>query len=125
VTTHVHSTPLTTVQRFTTEDIELEGVTIPARSAVGVCMGSASRDERRWDRAEEFDIFRKHLPHISFAADEHTCLGLHLARLETHVALDCLLNRLTNVRLVTEGDPHIRGQPFRSPTALPVTFDAE
>jgi cytochrome P450 len=118
-------TPLTTVQRFTTEDTELEGVAIPARSAIGVCMGSANRDERRWDRAEEFDIFREHLPHISFAAGEHTCLGLHLARLETHVALDCLLNRLTNVRLVTEGDPHIHGQPFRSPTALPVTFDAE
>jgi cytochrome P450 len=118
-------TPLTTVQRFTTEDTELEGVVIPARSAIGVCMGSANRDERRWDRAEEFDIFRQHLPHISFAAGEHTCLGLHLARLETRVALDCLLNRLTNITLVTEGDPHIHGQPFRSPTALPVTFDAE
>ncbi len=117
-------TPLTTVQRFTTEDTELEGVTIPARSAIGVCMGSANRDERRWERSEEFDIFRKHLPHISFAAGEHTCLGLHLARLETRVALECLLNRLTNVKLLTDDDPHIHGQPFRSPTALPVTFDA-
>ena len=118
-------TPLTTVQRFTTEDTELEGVTIPARSAIGVCMGSANRDERRWERSEEFDIFRKHLPHISFAAGEHTCLGLHLARLETRVALDCLLSRLSNVNLVAESDPHIHGQPFRSPTALPVTFDAK
>jgi cytochrome P450 len=118
-------TPLTTVQRFATEDTEVEGVAIPARSAIGVCMGSANRDERRWERPEEFDIFRKHLPHISFAAGEHTCLGLHLARLETRVALDCLLNRLTNVNLVADGDPHIHGQPFRSPTALPVTFDAK
>jgi cytochrome P450 len=118
-------TPLTTVQRFTTEDTELEGVTIPARSAIGVCMGSANRDERRWERSEEFDIFRKHLPHISFAAGEHTCLGLHLARLETRVALDCLLSRLSNVNLVAESDPHIHGPPFRSPTALPVTFDAK
>ena len=52
-------TPLTTVQRFTTEDTELEGVTIPARSVVGVCIGSANRDEARWERSEEFDIFRK------------------------------------------------------------------
>jgi cytochrome P450 len=118
-------TPLTTVQRFTTEDTELEGVTIPARSAIGVCMGSANRDERRWERSEEFDIFRKHLPHISFAAGEHTCLGLHLARLETRVALDCLLSRLSNVNLVAESDPHIHGPPFRSPTALLVTFDAK
>lgn len=118
-------TPLTTVQRFTTEDTELEGVEIPARSVVGVCIGSANRDERRWERSEEFDIFRTPLPHISFAAGEHTCLGLHLARLETRVAVECLLDRVADVRLLTDDDPHIHGQPFRSPTALPVTFDAK
>ncbi|WP_369827709.1 cytochrome P450 [Mycobacterium sp. E2989] len=118
-------TPLTTVQRFTTEDTELEGVEIPARSVIGMCIGAANRDERRWERSEQFDIFRKHLPHISFAAGEHTCLGLHLARLETRVAVECLLDRVTNVSLVTDDDPHIHGQPFRSPTSLPVTFDAK
>ncbi|ORW97069.1 cytochrome [Mycobacterium sp. IEC1808] len=120
-----YETPLTTVQRFATEDTVLEGVEIPERAVIGVCMGSANRDERRWERAEEFDIFRKHVPHISFAAGEHTCLGLHLARLETRVAVGCLLDRLTNFTLLTDGDPHIHGQPFRSPTALPVTFDAK
>jgi cytochrome P450 len=117
-------TPLTTVQRYAAQDTELEGVSIPTRAMIGVCIGSANRDEQRWDRAEEFDIFRKHLPHISFAAGEHTCLGLHLARLETRVALECLLDRLTNIELITDDDPHIHGQPFRSPTAIPVTFEA-
>jgi cytochrome P450 len=115
-------TPLTTVQRFTTEDTVLQGVTIPKRSAVDLCIGSANRDRNRWDCAEEFDIFRKPTPHITFAAGEHTCLGLHLARMETRVAVECLLNRLTDIKLVTDDDPHIYGQPFRSPTALPVTF---
>jgi cytochrome P450 len=118
-------TPLTTVQRFTTEDTELEGAEIPARSVVDVCIGSANRDERRWENSEKFDIFRKHMPQISFAAGEHTCLGLHLARMETRVALECLLTRLGNLTLITDDDPHIHGQPFRSPTALPVTFDAK
>jgi cytochrome P450 len=120
-----YETPLTVVQRFATEDTEVEGVKIPARSVIGVCIGSANRDERRWERSEEFDIFRKHVPHISFAAGEHTCLGLHLARLETRVAMECLLDRLTNVALLADDDPHIHGQPFRSPNALPVTFDAK
>jgi cytochrome P450 len=115
-------TPLTTVQRFTTEDTVLQGVTIQKGSAVDLCIGSANHDQHRWERSEEFDIFRAHAPHISFAAGEHTCLGLHLARMETRVALECLLNRLTDIELVTEDDPHIYGQPFRSPTALPVTF---
>lgn len=118
-------TPLTTVQRFTSEDTELEGVTIPARSVIDLCIGSANRDGHRWERPEEFDIFRAHVPHISFAAGEHTCLGLHLARMETRVALECLLDRVTNINLLTDDDPHIHGQPFRSPTALPVTFDAK
>jgi cytochrome P450 len=116
-------TPLTTVQRFTTEDTVLQGVPIPAGSAVDLCVGSANRDEHRWERSEEFNIFRNSLPHISFAAGEHTCLGLHLARMETRVALECLLSRLTNIELVVDDDPHIFGQPFRSPTALPITFD--
>lgn len=118
-------TPLTTVQRFTTEDTELQGVSIPARSAVDLCIGSANRDEQRWERSEEFDIFRKPVPHISFAAGEHTCLGLHLARMETRGAMECLLNRVSNLKLITDDDPHIYGQPFRSPTSLPVTFDAK
>lgn len=119
-----YETPLTTVQRYATEDTELEGVEVPAGAVIDVCVGSANRDERRWDRAEEFDIFRKRLPHISFAAGEHTCMGLHLARMETRVALECLLARLTDIELVTDDDPHIYGQPFRSPTALPVKFSA-
>ncbi|WP_319430162.1 cytochrome P450 [Mycobacterium sp. RTGN5] len=119
-----YETPLTTVQRFATEDSEVEDLAIPAGSVVDVCIGSANRDERRWDKPEEFDIFRKHMPHISFAAGEHTCMGLHLARMETRVAVESLLNRLTNITLLDNDDPHIHGQPFRSPTSLPVTFDA-
>jgi cytochrome P450 len=117
-------TPLTTVQRYATEDTELEGVQLAAGAVIDVCIGSANRDEKRWERSEEFDIFRKRLPHISFAAGEHTCMGLHLARMETRVAVECLLTRLTDIKLITDDNPHIWGQPFRSPTAIPVTFDA-
>jgi cytochrome P450 len=115
-------TPLTTVQRFATEDTEVGGVAIPAGSVIDVCIGSANRDEQRWERAEEFDIFRKRLPHLSFAVGEHTCMGLHLARMETRVAVETLLTRLSDIQLLTDDDPHIHGQPFRSPTAIPVTF---
>ncbi|MDO3636580.1 cytochrome P450 [Mycolicibacterium arseniciresistens] len=120
-----YETPLTTVQRFSTEDTELEGVPIPAGSVIDVCIGSANRDESRWERPEEFDIFRKRIPHITFAAGEHTCMGLHLARMETRVALECLLARLDDITLVTDDDPHIWGQPFRSPKRLPVTFTSK
>jgi cytochrome P450 len=117
-------TPLTTVQRYAAQDAEVEGVELPAGAVIDVCIGSANRDEKRWERSEEFDIFRKRLPHISFAAGEHTCMGLHLARMETRVAMECLLTRLAEIHLITDDNPHIQGQPFRSPTAIPVAFDA-
>ncbi|GAC1397295.1 MAG: cytochrome P450 [Mycobacterium sp.] len=117
-------TPLTTVQRYAAEATAIDGVALPQGAVIDVCIGSANRDENRWERPEEFDIFRKRVPHISFAAGEHTCLGLHLARMETRVALEGLLTRLTDIQLVTDDNPHIAGHPFRSPTAIPVTFDA-
>jgi cytochrome P450 len=51
------------------------------------------------------------------------CLGMHLARLETRVLVNRVLDRLPDLALNPgDTDPHIQGQIFRSPTALPVTF---
>ena len=49
---------------------------------------------RCWDNPEEFDIFRPPRQHLAFAWGPHMCLGLHLARMETRVALTQLLDRL-------------------------------
>jgi cytochrome P450 len=117
--------PLLVITRVATRDTELAGVPIPAGSAVMPMLGSANRDENRYPDPDRFDIFRAPKPHISFGHGVHVCLGMHLARLEMRVALNLLLDRLPNLRLDPEGkDPHIRGQVFRSPTALPVLFDA-
>ncbi|AHH18109.1 putative cytochrome P450 [Nocardia nova SH22a] len=118
-----YQTPLTTIQRFAVQDAELEGVAIPRGAVVDVCLASANHDPERWERPDEFDIFRKRTPHISFASGAHTCLGMHLARMETRVAVECLLDRTGDITLRTESDPHITGHPFRSPKSLPVTFD--
>ena len=51
------------------------------------------------------------------------CLGMHLARLETRVLVNRVLDRLPDMTLTPgDADPHIRGDVFRSPTSLPVTF---
>ena len=72
-------------------------------------------------RSSTFSVSACRTSHLPPA---NTCLGLHLARMETRVALECLLDRLTDIELVTDDNPYIYGQPFRSPTALPVTFAA-
>src|SRR5690349_16126860 len=49
-----YETPLTTVQRFATEDSEVEGVAVPAGSQVNLCMGAANRDDKRWENPDLF-----------------------------------------------------------------------
>ncbi|BCO37196.1 cytochrome P450 [Mycobacterium heckeshornense] len=117
--------PLLTITRVATRDTELAGVPIPAGSAVMPVLGAANRQEDRYPDPDRFDIFRQPRAHIGFGYGVHVCLGMHLARLEMRVALNLLFDRLPNLRLDPDGDdPHIRGQVFRSPTSLPVLFEA-
>ncbi len=121
-----YETPLTMVMRTTTEEVEVSGHTLPANAQVDLCMGSANRDESRWKDANAFDIRRPRQAHISFAGGIHMCLGMHLARMETRVMLNSLLDRTANLALMTDDgtgeESKIVGLTFRSPNKLPVTF---
>jgi cytochrome P450 len=113
--------PLTGIARWSTRDVEVDGVPVAAQSVIQVNMGSANRDEKRWERPHEFDVFRPPLQHVSFALGPHTCLGMHLARMETTVAMETILDRLPEVRLDPAADDvHIHGRAFRAPQSLPV-----
>jgi cytochrome P450 len=116
--------PLLTINRTATCDVEVAGVTIPEGGSVSTCLGSANHDETRWEDPERFDIFRPPVPHLAFAHGPHMCLGMHLARLETRVLVNAVLDRLPGLRLDPgDDDPHIQGLIFRSPTSLPVRFE--
>src|SRR4051812_20457819 len=116
--------PLIGIMRTASRDTEVEGVFVPAGSIVAVNIGSANHDEKVWDDPEEFDIFRPPRQHLAFAWGPHMCLGLHLARMETRVALTQLLDRLPGLRFDPDAEPTaISGAIFRAPTALPVTWD--
>lgn len=116
--------PLLTITRTSTRDTELGGVQIPQGCSVMPMLGSANRQEDRWDNPDQFDLFRAAKGNLGWGYGVHVCLGMHLARLEMRTAINLLLDRLPNLRMDPDGgDPHIRGQVFRSPTSLPVLFD--
>jgi cytochrome P450 len=117
-------TPLVSVPRTATREVQIRGSTIPAGAQVHLCMGSANRDEARWTESETFDIHRQRRAHISFAGGIHSCLGMHLARVETRAMLNSLFDRVTDLQLVADEDTKIVGMPFRSPKNLPVSFRA-
>ena len=117
-----YETPLVLVMRNTTRDVEFHGMTIPEGAQVNLCMGSANRDDKRWENPDVFDIQRPRRAHISFAGGIHSCLGMHLARVETKAMLTSLFDRVTDLQLLEDDDTKIVGMPFRSPKHLPVTF---
>lgn len=117
-------TPLLNFMREATRDVEFFGLHIPEGSTVSVNLGSANHDEARWDRAQEFDIFRDRKPHIGFGHGTHVCLGMHLARLESMMIFNTLLDRLPGLRLDPDAAaPFVSGTYFRSPQHLQVVWD--
>lgn len=115
--------PLTGIARTATREVDLGGVRIPAGAVVGVGLGAANHDPARYPDPERFDVLREPKPNMAFAYGPHTCLGMHLARMETRVVLEAVLDRLPGLRLDPAAeDVHVTGLGFRAPRSLPVVF---
>jgi cytochrome P450 len=80
--------------RTTTRDVTYYGTTIPEDSAVLLVTGSATRDERMFDDPDRLDIDRERKMgfNLAFGYGIHSCLGAALARMESRIALEALLN---------------------------------
>jgi cytochrome P450 len=89
-----------TLPRLTTQDVEVGGVKIPAGQIVMPFFMAANRDPRRFPEPDRYDITRKTTGHLGFGFGAHFCLGAHLARLETRIAMEGIIRRLPNLRLI-------------------------
>jgi cytochrome P450 len=117
--------PVTVILRRATRDAELAGVTVGAGADVALLLGAANRDEGRYVDPDRYDMFRPARQHLGFGFGVHVCLGMHLARMESRIALNTLFDRLGPFALDPAAQaPHIEGLAFRSPLSLPVTFAA-
>lgn len=115
--------PLQGLYRTATRDVVLEGQLIPEGARLMVMFGSANRDESRYD--DTFDLNRNltEHPHLAFGRGIHACVGQSLARLESQLALETLLRRLTDLRLADEfHDDHVPLYGVRGLTRLDLTF---
>jgi cytochrome P450 len=89
--------------RTTTREVELHGVTIPKGVKVMLLTGAATRDERRFENPNVFDVSRDtDVVSIYFGYGIHRCLGIHLARLEIRVAFEELLSRYPDFQVSPE-----------------------
>jgi cytochrome P450 len=86
--------PISTVVRVAKRDCELGGIAIPEGTNVSVSVAAANRDPAHYPDPDWFDPTRKNVAHLMFGAGPHVCLGMQLARMETTVAINALLDRL-------------------------------
>jgi cytochrome P450 len=113
--------------RFTTEPVEVGGVTIPANQRVLVLLAGANRDPARFEDAERLDVRRADARHLAFGHGIHFCLGAPLARLEAQIAFTSLLRRFPDLRLAVPPE-ELSWRPgfvLRALTELPVTLTGD
>ena len=112
------------VDRYATSDARLDGAAIRAGDQVTVSIAGANRDPAIFDEPDRFDVRRPNAGrHLAFAHGPHFCVGAHLARLETLVAIETLLGRLPRLRLDVRYPSAPRGLVFRKPRDLRVRWN--
>ncbi|KAA0022910.1 cytochrome P450 [Antrihabitans cavernicola] len=108
------------IARTTTEDLEYYGQTIPSGEKVLLLIGSANRDSALADDADEFRIGRPAGKIASFGGGTHFCLGAHMARLESNIALSEFARRVLAFEVDETGIERVHSTNVRGFAALPV-----
>jgi cytochrome P450 len=85
--------------RFTSEDVPVGDVVIPAGEWVFPATSSANRDPAQFPDPDCLNLGRDTSGHVAFGYGIHYCLGAPLARMEAEVALGALLARFPEISL--------------------------
>jgi cytochrome P450 len=85
--------------RFTTAEIDVDGITIPPNQPVFISLLSANRDDARFPDAHKFDVERNTTGHLAFGHGIHRCLGAPLGRMEAITAIGRLIERFDHITL--------------------------
>ena len=101
---------------------ELEGVAVPGGSEILCLAHAANRDPARWENPDEFNILRPQRAHIGYGFGPHVCVGINLARLETQIWLNELLDRVPDFHLATDEIDYGTNFIVRAPKAVPISL---
>lgn len=85
--------------RFTTEEIPVGDVVIPANQILALSWSSANRDSAHFPDADRLDVCRHPLGSMAFGHGIHYCLGVPLAKMQIEIALSRLITRYPGMRL--------------------------
>ncbi|WP_336159216.1 cytochrome P450 family protein [Amycolatopsis sp. VC5-11] len=90
--------------RYTVDEIEAGGVTVPRDEFVQISLLSANRDPEKFPDPDTLDVTRAPGGHLAFGHGIHYCVGAPLARLEAQIALGSLLARFPELSLAVPAE---------------------
>lgn len=113
-------------RRRALRDAQVGGVAVPKGANILLLMGSANRDESRFEEPDVFDIDRPNArEHLAFGFGIHYCLGNMLAKLQAKIALEEVARLAPDLRLADDADIHFGDNlSFRAPLSVPVAWGA-
>lgn len=89
------ASPIRGFTRVARDDFAMGATIIPKGARVLVLFASANRDERHYEQSDVFDIRRNPRDHVGWGHGPHSCVGMHLARLEMEVLLNSVLSHVS------------------------------
>ncbi|ALJ12871.1 cytochrome P450 [Sphingopyxis macrogoltabida] len=110
--------------RYVVEDTELEGVKLFAGDCILAPLPLVGWDEGLTEDPKTVLVERQFYRHAAFGSGIHTCLGLHLARMELIVFYRAWFGRIGHFRQVTKGDETCRGGSVMALEHLHLAWDA-
>jgi cytochrome P450 len=93
-----YRSPIQRTPRIAKEDTMIADHPIQKGQVVYCWLGAANRDPEQFPHPEQFEITRSPNRHLAFGQGIHFCLGASLARIEAKIALECLLERFSDIR---------------------------
>jgi len=101
-----YDNPARFTRRRATEEVDVDGVTLPADAKLLLLHMPGGRDPRRWDRPQVYDITRDVVgKHLGLGFGVHACVGARVARLEGVSLLSALARHVRSVELA--GEPEV------------------
>ena len=110
------------IGRTVMKDVEVRGKRLKEGDRVGLCIIAASRDEERYENAEQYDVTRGARDHMAFGLGIHSCLGAALARLEVRVCFEELLKVMPEYELDIAASDRTHNPNVRGYSTLPARF---
>jgi cytochrome P450 len=116
------SSPIRGFTRRVSREAEFGGVRMRAGDRAVLLFGAANMDDRHYPEPERFDLERPPGGNLGWGNGPHTCVGIHLAKLEMAALLRALVAQVETIEIL--GPPtRIRNNTLQGIASLPVRLN--